>query len=150
MLLGMSGPILVALVSRADEAQCERFRRAADGRIELLDVHDDRSALTTRARAAQIVYGRVRAEELRELPELRWVQATWAGIENLPLAALRERGVVVTNVRGQCGTAIAEHALAGLWYWCRDFPTHQARQAEGRWGGRIDARLLTDARVRSW
>jgi D-2-hydroxyacid dehydrogenase (NADP+) len=51
-----------------------------------------------------------RPEFLR--PSLRWIAGTGAGIEQYPLDALREHGVVLTTATGVHAACVAEHAFA--------------------------------------
>lgn len=78
-------------------------------------------------------------ELLDDLPKLRWVQAYSAGLEHLPLDALAERGVVVTNAAGVGAPAIAEFAFGRLVEVFRNLRGIEAMQREGRFhrpGGR--------------
>jgi phosphoglycerate dehydrogenase-like enzyme len=47
------------------------------------------------------------------MPRLCWVQSTWAGVEPL-LAACRDRGIVLTNVRGVYGPLVSEYVFGYL------------------------------------
>jgi phosphoglycerate dehydrogenase-like enzyme len=79
--------------------------------------------------------------ELLDLaPRLRLIAKPGAGVDNIDVAAAAGRGVVVTNVPGARGPAVAEHALFLLLYlarhgWMRDDPawaTTNATQLGGR------------------
>jgi len=66
---------------------------------------------------------------MEEMPRLRWVQSTWAGIEPL-LAACRDRGVILTNVRGVYGPLMSEYVFGYLLAIERSIlPRWQAQQA---------------------
>jgi phosphoglycerate dehydrogenase-like enzyme len=59
-------------------------------------------------------------EEMMALaPKLRLVAKPGAGVDNIDVAAAARRGVIVTNVRGARGRAVAEHALFLLLYLTR-------------------------------
>ena len=63
-------------------------------------------------------------------PGLRVIAKPGAGVDNIDVGAAAARGVVVTNVRGVRGRAVAEHALFMMLYlarhaWMRDDPEWQ-------------------------
>lgn len=70
-------------------------------------------------------------EDMMELaPSLRLIAKPGAGVDNIDVAAAARRGVVVTNVTGARGRAVAEHALFMMLYlarhaWMRDDPAWQ-------------------------
>jgi phosphoglycerate dehydrogenase-like enzyme len=69
---------------------------------------------------------------LGRMPELRWVQATWAGVEPLLDPALR-RDYVLTNARGVFGGLMSEYVFGYLLAHERRVFEKQASQAAGRW-----------------
>jgi phosphoglycerate dehydrogenase-like enzyme len=63
-------------------------------------------------------------------PKLRVIAKPGAGVDNIDVAAAASRGIVVTNVTGARGRAVAEHALFMMLYlarhaWMRDDPAWQ-------------------------
>lgn len=61
----------------------------------------------------------VTAEMMNLAPSLRVIAKPGAGVDNIDVAAAAGRGVVVTNVRGARGRAVAEHALFMMLYLVR-------------------------------
>ncbi len=55
---------------------------------------------------------RIGAAELDAAPELKLVAIAATGADNVDLAAARERGVVVCNVRDYCSGSVAQHVMA--------------------------------------
>ncbi|MBD3399530.1 MAG: hypothetical protein GF399_04275 [Candidatus Coatesbacteria bacterium] len=51
-------------------------------------------------------------EKLRAAEHLMWVQLAGAGMEHIPLEAIANRGIILTNAHGLHSVAVAEHALA--------------------------------------
>jgi len=135
----------IALVSGIDEAGRKRIEAA--GEVELLDFSHDRDALATRGGEVEIVYGNVRPHEFDALTQLRWVHATWSGIENLLYPKMVESEVIITNTRGQVAEPMAEHGLAGLLYLSRDFPEWVVASREGRWRSEAKGALLGGSTV---
>jgi phosphoglycerate dehydrogenase-like enzyme len=74
------------------------------------------------------------AEMVATAANLRWVQSPASAVDDLlPLAALRERGVMVTNGRGVQAVPIAEHAMAGLLMLARKLDRTLVAQRAHRW-----------------
>lgn len=74
----------------------------------------DPAALTDAARAAEIALGTpdALAAVLPQLPRLRWLQCSWAGVE--PLLRARRRDYWLTNARGIFGAPMSEYVLGWL------------------------------------
>jgi phosphoglycerate dehydrogenase-like enzyme len=97
-----------------------------------------REEAVRRAEEAHAADGRYATPEfLRAAKNLVWVQAQSAGVERyraLPELAQGDR-IVLTNLRGIHGPAIADHVFAMLLSLTRDLPVHLAGRAEGKWSG---------------
>lgn len=72
-------------------------------------------------------------ELLKGAPNLRWVAATSAGVENLPIEALAERDIVLTNFSGIAAPNIAEHVLAMMLAFARGLRPLFHQQDQHRW-----------------
>lgn len=64
------------------------------------------------ARVAVINKRRIGRVELESLPELRMIALAATGSDNIDLAACRERGVLVSNVRNYALRSVPEHVMA--------------------------------------
>ncbi|GAB4547279.1 MAG: D-2-hydroxyacid dehydrogenase [Anaerolineales bacterium] len=69
---------------------------------------------------------------LNSLPNLRWVQSTWAGVEPLLDSALR-RDYILTNARGVFGGLMSEFVFGHLLFYEKRIAQHQQAQREKRW-----------------
>lgn len=58
--------------------------------------------------------GNITKELLDRAPNLKWLMVASAGVEQMDLAEIHKRGIVVTNVRGIHKTPMAESVLAHL------------------------------------
>lgn len=135
--------IIVAHPGRTDERLAQVRARFPDvelvapaSRDEVLDLIGDADAF----------FGSVTAQEFAAAEQLRWIQASSAGVEWMRrVPALLERDdVVVTNMRGAHAATIAEHLFAMLLTFTRglrEFAEFQAREewARGRLGGKLMA-----------
>jgi phosphoglycerate dehydrogenase-like enzyme len=76
------------------------------------------------------------AEFLARAPKLAYAQAMGVGVDRwMHLEPLvKNEKIVLANLRGSSGPAIAEHAFAMLLVLTRDLRFHLESQASGRWG----------------
>jgi len=82
---------------------------------------------------ALIAGAAITAEELAAAPDLRWVQATIAGVEGFLIPELRERPITLTNFSGVAAPSIAEHILALMLAFARGLPALLHRQGRHEW-----------------
>lgn len=73
-----------------------------------------------------------------ELPNLRFIQLTSAGLDRAPLEKIRARSIRLYNARGVYSAPMAEFALAGVLALCKRFPFFLNRQKTGTWEKRRD------------
>lgn len=66
-------------------------------------------------------------------PGLRWVQAVSAGMDQIPLEALRARNVRLSSARGAHAPAVAEHAISLLLAVVRGLGPSMRDVADRRW-----------------
>jgi glycerate dehydrogenase len=70
---------------------------------------------------------------IRANPQLRLVALTATGTDNVDLAAAREAGVAVCNLRDYCTASVAQHAFAMLLALTHRLADYHALVAGGRW-----------------
>lgn len=111
-------PDLNVVVARSDE-EFRRFLRSAEA----------------------VVAWRLTSEEIAAAPRLRWLQAVGAGVEDVIVPDLAERGIILTNNSGVHAPNIAEHILAMMLAFARRLPflirgqvAHEWRDEAGRRG----------------
>lgn len=104
----------------------------------------DVAELMSNARALVIpAVGPALAPALFEKASLALVQVTGAGLDRLPEATLRNRGIAVANVPGGSNAAVAEYAVTAAAFLLRRFGWADARIRAGRYAeGR--AKLVAD------
>ncbi len=75
-----------------------------------------------------------RARQLLDAtPKLRWYHTVSAGVENLPLPELAQRGIVLTNNSGSYDIQIAEHLLAFVFAASRQLHVYRDNQRAREW-----------------
>jgi phosphoglycerate dehydrogenase-like enzyme len=110
-------------------------RLVADAHLPDLDVTSAEDAAGVASPDAHdIVLGEpsLIRQALPQLMGLRWVQATWAGVEPLLDPALR-RDYVLTNARGVFGSLMSEYVFAYLLAHERKIFEKRAAQEAGKW-----------------
>jgi phosphoglycerate dehydrogenase-like enzyme len=81
-------------------------------------------------------------EMLDGAKQLRWISSLSAGVELcMAVASVRERDLLVTNMRGVESASIAEHAMAMALALAHSLDTFHANQAQGKWDRGGTARM---------
>jgi phosphoglycerate dehydrogenase-like enzyme len=75
----------------------------------------------------------VDAETLELAPDLELFACSYAGVDHLPLEALEERGVAVTNAAGVHAPNVSEYVLGAVLTFTRDFLEARRRQEARNW-----------------
>ncbi|GAA3399491.1 D-2-hydroxyacid dehydrogenase [Paenibacillus hodogayensis] len=123
----------ILVLAKLEPEQLERIRQAAPES----EVWTAEQPLEDRHyREAEIICGwNARAKQLSLAPDsaLRWLQGWGAGIEKLPLDAIKERGIWLTNASGVHAYPISESVFAMLLAFTRRLHRAVRNQAERRW-----------------
>ena len=86
------------------------------------------------APAADAALGFCSAELLAAGPGIRWIQSYSAGVERcVALPAVRERGILLTNMQRIAGPVMAEHVMAMMLAWARGLHFYIPERMAGRW-----------------
>jgi phosphoglycerate dehydrogenase-like enzyme len=100
----------------------------------------DTATAVKEAKDADIVVGQsahpgaCEPEILNAGKQLRWIMAYAAGVERcVSVPSVRERKLLITNLRGLGSAAIGEHAIALALAMARGLDTFVSNQAKGRW-----------------
>ena len=75
----------------------------------------------------------LRADAIAQLPDLKMIAVAATGTDNVDLAACRERGVVVANIRNYSLVSVPEHCFALLLAVRRNLRAYVADVEDGRW-----------------
>ena len=119
----------MARIEAVDGVHCARI--ASDGRIH---GDADESAFE---HAEVLLLGSVPASVLDHVvaraPRLRWIHSASAGVDRVTTAAVRERGLLVTNARGVFSRPIAEYVVMMSLAIARRLPQLLELQRERTW-----------------
>lgn len=80
-----------------------------------------------------IVLGEPDFSQIEEMPNLRWIQMTWAGANKYTAIADFPETVTVTSASGAFGNIISEHILAGILSLYKNLPAYAKQMADGGW-----------------
>ncbi|WP_371763472.1 D-2-hydroxyacid dehydrogenase [Massilia sp.] len=75
----------------------------------------------------------LRADALAQLPDLKMIAVAATGTDNVDLAACRERGIVVANIRNYSLVSVPEHCFALILAVRRNLRAYVADVEDGRW-----------------
>ncbi|MFW5948670.1 MAG: D-2-hydroxyacid dehydrogenase [Halolamina sp.] len=127
-----------------DEYATAMRERLPDAEVAVAETPDQERALIPHAR---IVAGFTIDPELLDRAEnLDLFACSYAGTGHLPMEALEEAGVAVTNASGVHGPNISEYVIGALVSLARDFPRAARQQAERHWQS-YDSRELQGSTV---
>jgi glycerate dehydrogenase len=76
---------------------------------------------------------RITAEALAKSPRVRLVAVAATGYDAVDVAACRERGVVVSNIRGYAATSVPEHVFGLILALRRNLVAYREAVIGGRW-----------------
>ena len=85
----------------------------------------------------------LRADALARLPELRMIAVAATGTDIVDIAACRERGIVVSNIRNYATSSLPEHAFALMLALRRNLLAYRADVERGLWQASDTFCLLT-------
>ena len=80
-----------------------------------------------------IFVAKFEAELLGLAPNLKWIQALTAGVDNLPLKEINDRRIMLTNTRGIHKIQMAEFTIAAMINFARNFHLMHRNQIKGLW-----------------
>lgn len=113
----------------------DALRSAVPG-VQIVAVSE---ALDEDIAAAEVLIGPCSAELLRKAKNLRWVQVTFAGVEDcVSLPLLKERNILLTNMQRVQSPIIGEHAIAMVLALARNLEGFVLNQPQGRWSRERD------------
>lgn len=130
----------ILVLQKLDQGQMDIIRHAAPG-WEVIT--SDQPLEDRHYTEAEVICGwNAKAKQLSLEPgtALKWLQTWGAGIEKLPLEAIKRRGIWLTNASGVHAYPISESVFAMLLSFTRQLHRSVRNQAERKWepGARLD------------
>lgn len=75
----------------------------------------------------------MRAETLAQLPKLKMIAVAATGTDNIDLSVCKERGIIVSNIRGYAIATVPEHTMGLMLSLSRSIRPYHSSVAAGRW-----------------
>lgn len=126
----MTNIVVWSAFSTSPETVAARF---PDDRV--LAIADEKGL--PQAADAEVAFSGNNPRRVRQLldatPKLRWYHTVSAGVENMPLPELAERGIVLTNNSGSYDIQIAEHLIAFVFAASRQLHRYHDNQRASEW-----------------
>ena len=126
----MTNIVVWSAFSTSAETVAARF---PDDRV--LAIGDEKGLAA--AADAEVAFSGNNPRRVRQLldatPKLRWYHTVSAGVENMPLPELAQRGIVLTNNSGSYDIQIAEHLLAFVFAASRQLHRYRDSQRVSEW-----------------
>ena len=126
----MTNILVWSALSRSPERVTARF---PEDRV--LAIADEKGLAA--AADAEVAFSGNNPRRARQLldatPKLRWYHTISAGVENMPLPELAERGIVLTNNSGSYDVVIAEHLMAFVFAASRQLHRYRDSQRAINW-----------------
>ena len=113
------------------------IERIRDIGVEVVAPRSEEEALQG-IQDADCFYGRMTPELLEQADQLRWIQATIAGLDGYFFPELCRSDVTLTNLRGIYSDVIADHVFAFILMFARGMHVYHARKLEGSWEKGVD------------
>ncbi len=124
----------IAILKDCKDAEKAMILSASEKDDQVLFFSDD-AALLERGYARQIdvIFGEPDMETLAALPNLRWIQMTWAGANKYTSRADFPANVKLTSASGAFGGVISEHIMAGILALYKNLRAYQHQLQQGDW-----------------
>ena len=133
---------LLVLVPYPEKDLAQLQAAAGDLRVVTLPETAPEVQLRQALESARAVIGEPPVALLQDLPELAWIQMTWAGADRYTSDPAFPQHVRLSVAAGVYGPTIAEHALAMLLALNRRLPAYQLQQRQGGWEDLGSERVL--------
>ena len=96
---------------------------------------------------ATVIFGWIRAKDLKEAACLKWFQTMWAGTDEYEGEGILPPGVILTSSSGSNSQSVAEHMLASLLALCRKLPTYRDNQRQHLWRDEGEMKTISGGTV---
>lgn len=136
---------LILCPRELDDSILEKINNVSD-EVKLIATKDEKVIEKYWPKMDILFSGRLNSEELSKAKNLKWIQATSAGVDYYMFDEFIDSEVKLTNVRGMHGRTISEHVLMMMLAISRNLPTALANQEKKVWN-RYKADLIYDKKL---
>lgn len=86
----------------------------------------------------------ITAEELEQLPNVKWIQTMSSGTEQLPYNAIKKKNIQVTSAKGVHAISISEYVMTAMLHFAKKIEKFQALKKSKLWNDSIEMFELHD------
>jgi len=122
----------IAILTECNEAE-KALLLSAGGKDDKFLFFPSDAALLACGQQADVIFGEPDLATISNLPNLRWVQMTWAGANKYTGAPGFPEHVKLTSASGAFGGVISEHILAGILALYKNLRAYQTQLKQGLW-----------------
>jgi glyoxylate/hydroxypyruvate reductase A len=138
----MSKPVCVLWVDEAKTYQEAMARAGLDGRMEVHALNRKEKMPDDVAARAEVMVAWEGGSYLANMPRLRWIQATTAGVEAWLARPELRPDVTLTCARGSHRVPVPENVLGALFHITKPYMAIALEQRESRWTRRMSVPLV--------
>ncbi len=124
----------IILQHRVEEDQLNRLKEIIGGNHTYVNP-SSREEIAEEGKDTDIYFGFCAEDIFPLLPNIKWIQASSAGMDKHMYPAIRESDVILTNAAGLYGTHVADQAFALLLGLTRGIHHFVRNQDNHQWGG---------------
>ncbi len=130
----MPAPVVLVTDHPAPSIEVERkVLEEIGAEIEIAGGSEDLGEMILAADAILTCFRNVPEDAVRRADRLRVIGRYGVGVDNIPVDAATEKGIVVCNVSGYCSDEVAEHTISLLLALARQVVTYDREVRTGRW-----------------
>lgn len=122
----------IAILTECNQAENALILSAGNKDDKFLFFPDD-AALLQSGQAVDVIFGEPDLATISNLPNLRWIQMTWAGANKYTSAPYFPENVKLTSASGAFGGVISEHILAGILALYKNLRAYEHQLKQGLW-----------------
>ncbi len=137
----MGKPVCVLWVDEAKTYEEAMARAGLDGRMEVHALNRKEKMPDDVAARAEVMVAWEGGSYLKNMPKLRWIQATTAGVEAWLAQPELRPDITLTNARGSHRISMPENILGALFHITKPYMPIALDQRESRWTRRMSVPL---------
>lgn len=95
-----------------------------------------------------LTYGEdLTVEHIEKARHLKWIMVLSAGLERMPLEAIKERGILITNARGIHSIPMAEYTISVMLQVAREVKQVIVNESQGIWKKKVPMEEITGSTI---
>ena len=133
-------PIRILIGRDLEEKHLELIR-SVDPRIEI-DIAKDQNDRDKKIRDAEILFTHRPKIDVKDAPNLKWIQFMWEGVDHLLMEGYDYPGIILTNSSGVHSVSIAEYVFTYILHITKKVEMYRRYEMQSKWLGWWDQPLV--------